>query len=432
MSVDARSIVTTRIAAQYSRFPQIEPSPLLVDGLDARDAAFARAIDHAVHRRWISLTTVLDNCMDRKVRQLDGPIGATLLVAAAQALLLNRIPDHAIIHNAVEWIKQQGGNDRVAGFVNAVLRKLIRTRSHLIDKGELGNPCHFLRGDGSAYELHEPIFQNEPALQCGFEPKAWQRLSSQLNAGDVKSVALNSLAEAPCIITVPQGYPLPNNTIEHALSNCAVLEEGVRISSLLEENPQARIQDPTSVSSMAFASMLRPQRILDVCAGKGTKTKQLRSMFPDAMIGATEPNERRRSFLKSIEEELDITIYSQDTEGPNEPFDLVVVDVPCSNSGVFARRPEAKYRYKDKKIESLVALQREILQQATQVLKKKGHLLYTTCSVDRDENQSQIHWLTEKSKFSCIEMMQTLPKGMPGSDPTEWHDGGFAGFLQLT
>ena len=431
MSDTARSIVTKRIAAQYKRFPDIEPKPLLVDGLDTRDASLARAIDHAVHRRWISLTTVLNNAMDREVRRLDGPIGGVLLVASAQLLLLDRIPDHAVINDAVEWVKRQG-NVRVAGFVNAVLRTITRQRGNVVEIGELGNPCHFLRSNGSAWELHDPVFLNEPALQCGFEPKVWKRLQEQVGEERTNEIGLNSLSEAPCILAMEQGSTEPMHSTPHQSKNNYVLDRGANIGEILEENPKARIQDPTSTNSLELAALLRPRRILDVCAGRGTKTKQLRSMFPDAMIGATEPNEERRKVLSEIAGDLDVEVYSQETDGPSEPFDLIVVDTPCSNSGVFARRPEAKYRYKEKQIESLVALQREILSESCQVLRRQGHLLYATCSIDQEENQSQVNWLKLNKGFSCIDMKETFPNGAPSGDPTQWHDGGFAALLQGT
>ena len=155
-------------------------------------------------------------------------------------------------------------------------------------------------------------------------------------------------------------------------------------------------------------------------------------MFPNAVIGATEPNEIRRDSLLEIANEYEITVYTPDTEGPSEPFDLILVDAPCSNSGVFARRPEAKYRYNKKHIDSVVELQREILGEAVDVLQSKGHLLYATCSIDDAENEGQANWLTTKQKLLHCEQVRTLPSGKPGSNPTSWHDGGYAVLLQAT
>ena len=174
MDTDPRSVVTQRIAAQFKRFPNTEATPLLVDALDGRDAGLARAIDHAIHRRWYSLSTVIAYASSRNLHNLDAPVGATLLVGATQLLLLDRIPDHAVIHSAVEWIKSSGKQPRAAGFVNAVLRKITRFRGERVSKGIVGNPHHFLKSDGSAWELTLPLFADDIATQTGFDRRVWE------------------------------------------------------------------------------------------------------------------------------------------------------------------------------------------------------------------------------------------------------------------
>jgi len=426
---DARHVVTHRISTEFKRFPDIGMKPLDVSTLDAREASLARAIDHAVHRRWISLTTLIGHASNRIVHKLDAPIGATLLVATAQLMLLDRIPDHAIINCAVDWARKNG-HPRATGFVNAVLRNITRLRKEIVEQGDAGNPYHFLRSDGSAWELNEPIYKDSTDYQTGFPLKAWKRLTKEFGEELATSIALGSLAEAPIIVTVPEGESLPADILPHEDSRFGVVPQGVDLATLFFEKPALRAQDPTSGSSLDPVQQIQPHRILDVCAGRGTKTKQLRGLFPEAMIAATEPNDVRRAFLEEMAAELDITVYAPGLDGPNEPFDLVVVDAPCSNSGVFARRPEARYRYDKRHIDSLVALQQEILADARSVLQKKGHLLYATCSIDRAENRSQVQWLLDHQRLELVSEKTTMPNGSPGSDPTKWHDGGFVALLR--
>ena len=432
MSDDPRSVVTKRIAAEFKRFPSLDPTPLLVDNLDSRDAGLARAIDHAIHRRWYSLSTVISHASSRQIHKLDPAVGATLLVATAQLLLLDRIPDHAVIHNAVEWVKSKGEHPRAAGFVNAVLRKITRFRGEKIESGTIGNPYHFVRGDGSAWECTEPLFENDIATQTGFSQNSWKRMLEDLGEEFAIELATNSIVEPPIIVTCPSSSSLPESVIPHSIEGFGVVPSIVDLKELFASHQDLRVQDPTSALSLSLASSLQPQRILDLCAGRGTKTKQLRSMFPDAIIGATEPNDVRRASLLEIADDYSIEVFTPESQGPTEPFDLVVVDAPCSNSGVFARRPEAKYRYNKKSVDSVVELQRSILSEATEVLQPRGHLLYATCSIDDAENESQAHWLATKQKLYGCDQIRTLPSGKPGSDPTTWHDGGFATLLQAT
>ena len=425
-----RDVVTRRLAGQFKRFPSIDVTPLLVDELDGRDAGLARAIDHAVHRRWYSLAAIISHTSSRKLHTLDAQVGATLLVATAQLLLLDRIPDHAVIHSAVEWVKSKGDNPRAAGFVNAVLRKITRIRGEKIQKGIIGEAHHFLRGDGSAWELVEPVFKNDTSGQTGFSVKSWKRMAEEFGAELATTLASNSLVEPPIIVTNSGSDPLPSEVIPHTLQGFGIVPGDFSLIELFEANQTLRVQDPTSANSLSLAKTLSPRRILDLCAGRGTKTKQLRAMFPDAYIGATEPNEPRRESLHEIADEYNIAVYTPETQGPTEPFDLILVDAPCSNSGVFARRPEAKYRYNKKSIDSVVDLQREILDEAVEVLLPKGHLLYATCSVDDAENEGQANWLSTKKKLLHCEQLRTLPSGCPGSDPASWHDGGYAVLMQ--
>ena len=426
---DARHVVTQRICSEFKRFPDIGIKPLDVSSLDPREASLARAIDHAIHRRWISLTTLIGHASDRIVHKLDAPVGATLLVATAQLMLLDRIPDHAVINCAVDWVRKNG-HPRATGFVNAVLRNITRLRKEIIEKAIAGEADHFLRSDGSAWKLTEPVFKDSIDYQTGFPRKSWKRLVGEFGEKNATTIAIGSLAEAPIIVTVPEGSELPSDIQPHEEPQFGVVPQGVDIASLFFAQQNLRAQDPTSAKALALIADLNPKRILDLCAGRGTKTKQLRTLFPDAMIAATEPNEVRRAFLEEIAVPLNINVYTSGEDGPTEPFDLVVVDAPCSNSGVFSRRPEARYRYDKKHIDSLVDLQQEILQDGRSILENKGYLLYATCSIDPAENTSQVEWLIQHQRLELVSEKTTMPSGYPGSDPTKWHDGGFAALLQ--
>jgi 16S rRNA (cytosine967-C5)-methyltransferase len=426
---DARHVVTQRICSEFKRFPDIGVKPLDVSSLDPREASLARAIDHAIHRRWISLTTLIGHASNRIVHKLDAPVGASLLVATAQLMLLDRIPDHAVINCAVDWVRRNG-HPRATGFVNAVLRNITRLREEIIEQGIAGEADHFLRSDGSAWKLKEPVFKDSIDYQTGFPRKSWKRLVGELDEKIATSIAVGSLAEAPIIVTVPEGDELPADILPHEEPQFGVVPQGIDLASLFFAQPNLRAQDPTSANSLALTANLHPKRILDLCAGRGTKTKQLRTLFPDAMIAATEPNEVRRAFLEEIAKPLDIIVYTPGEDGPTEPFDLVVVDAPCSNSGVFSRRPEARYRYDKKHIDSLLELQQEILQDGRTILENKGHLLYATCSIDPVENIAQVEWLVQHQRLELVAEKTTMPSGYPGSDPTKWHDGGFAALLQ--
>ena len=118
----ARELVTARVTKRTREFPQLFPNPLSTDGLDPRDVALANAIDQAVARRWLTLVAVIRSVVSRPWDRLEAQVQGSLLVGAAQILLLDRIPDHAAINDAVDWIKSR--RPKAAGMVNAVLRRV--------------------------------------------------------------------------------------------------------------------------------------------------------------------------------------------------------------------------------------------------------------------------------------------------------------------
>jgi 16S rRNA (cytosine967-C5)-methyltransferase len=110
--------------------------------------------------------------------------------------------------------------------------------------------------------------------------------------------------------------------------------------------------------------------------------------------------------------------------------DLVVTDVPCSNSGVLARRAEAKYRLTDKSLAQLASLQREIVTNAMRLLKPGGLLLYSTCSLEPAENSEQIAWMVRQFGMEPVRAESRFPRGLPGEPMSRYADGGFACLLR--
>ena len=106
-------------------------------------------------------------------------------------------------------------------------------------------------------------------------------------------------------------------------------------------------------------------------------------------------------------------------------MDLLVLDVPCTNSGVLARRIEARHRQTSEFRLQLRDVQRQIAADALALLSPKGTLLWTTCSIDPDENESQVEWLTKWHDLEVEIMCAERGQGLPGENPEVWRDGGF-------
>jgi 16S rRNA (cytosine967-C5)-methyltransferase len=305
--MNARQVVTRRVAARASRFPDFDLRPLDTGALDRRDAALARAIDQGVARQWLALVVVLESRLTRAWSSLEPKVAAALLVGAAQLLLLERLPDHAVIHEAVEWAKMNAG-PKAGGLVNAVLRRVSELRLELIPPPPAPPEGHAAcrrrdelpRPDGSVWRLREAVFADDPwrrlAQQTSHPQALLVRWLQQFGEGQTRSLAAHSLVQAPIILSGldSQGGTPPNCT-PHDEPGCLVFAgDHTELTALLGAHPGARVQDPAAAAAMQATERLRPppRLIIDFCAGQGTKTQQLAQLHPEARIIATDKRER--------------------------------------------------------------------------------------------------------------------------------------------
>jgi len=179
-------------------------------------------------------------------------------------------------------------------------------------------------------------------------------------------------------------------------------------------------------------SQLQPTCIIDVCAGKGTKTKQSAHLHPQARVITSDIDRTRFAALQlacATLEQITVIEFDQLPTFAGRA-DLLILDVPCSNTGVLARRPEAKYRFNPASLTDLVHLQQQIITSALPLLAERGCILYSTCSIEPAENEQQSHWISEQFGFHLLNDALTLPTGQPGDSATHYRDGGYYALLQ--
>lgn len=444
--VNARTLIHRRTAERARRFPDLDPHPLACDELPSRDAALARAIDHFVARRWLTLAAVVDSRLtEQRWHGLQPTVKAALLVGAAQLLLMERIPDHAAIDQAVRWIKTTR-RARASGLVNAVLRKIADLRGEITCRGkephltaDLPRDAIIL-DDGRWLTLAEPVFEEATVARLAQQASCNEELVSHWmkafgSDGTIK-LALHGLVHAPIIVGgIGDQVPSAAQLQHHQHAGFAVFTgERDELDQLLTEHPQLRIQDPTTARSVNLARHVDPvpSLVIDYCAGKGTKTRQLAQMFPNARIIATDKDSDRFATLaKSMTDAPNVeTVPFQRIREFLGMADLLVLDVPCSNTGVLARRVEAKYRFTRETLGSLVNIQRQILANSIPLMKEDAWMLYITCSVEPSENRQQVEWMAETLPLSLIDQHFTLPNGLPGEPATAYHDGGYAAVMR--
>lgn len=412
----ARDSVFRRVARQAHRFPELDVRPFEPAGLPARDAAFAHAVHDAVIRRWLTLGHLIQANLRQPFEDLEPRLRAALLAGAAQLLFMDSVPAHAAINHAVEWAKQRI-RPGAGAMVNAVLRKT----EALIQRDSEGRPAmrevytggrdELPLAGGGALALSAPALPEDEverlAAAASVPIVLLRRWLERLPLREVRALALHALAHPPIILNTAHaaadlaGNPLlvPHDAPGHHVFT-GTREELV---ALLRGRADTWVQDPASSLAVSSVFDLRPSLVLDLCAGQGTKTRQLAAAFPEAEIVATDVSDARLATLRSVfasSERVRVVSPKQAREGNLARADLILLDVPCSNTGVLARRPEARYRFGPETLGSLIDTQRQIIADAIPLLAPGGAILYSTCSLEPEENQEQARWAAKWHSFA--------------------------------
>ena len=193
------------------------------------------------------------------------------------------------------------------------------------------------------------------------------------------------------------------------------------------------VQDPATAKSVDLLAPKKEEEILDACAAPGGKTSLIASRIQNAAgLVAMELHTDRLPKLKSNLDRLrfnSVEIVQGDARNPHKAlgsrdFDGILLDVPCSNSGVLRRRSDARWRINADRMKKLNELQYEMLTACSKILKFTGRLVYSTCSLEQSENEFLIErWLSDNTDFYLENQVKTVP-------PESNMDGAFAGLIR--
>jgi 16S rRNA (cytosine967-C5)-methyltransferase len=436
-----REIAARRLGEQAELFPEFLIAPLETAGLDPRDAALAHIMVDMVIRRWYTLSFLLNRHLRQPVHELEPLLQGVLLSGAAQLVLLDRIPPHAALNESVELAKRLV-RPGAAGLVNAVLRRVseaVLAREPRPD-GWAQRRDIIPLDDGRALVLHEPILPEDPLQRLSVVTshpagliRAWAKLYPR---PQMQALALHNLTSPPVVLnTAHATSALPPVLIPHQASGHHIFTgDRSELLTLLTQRTDLWVQDAASSRAVAAIGDLEPRLVVDLCAGQGTKTRQLAAVFPTATILATDVDPQRFRTLQDTfrgVERVEVVTPDALRARTSGRADLVLLDVPCSNTGVLARRPEARYRSGRDQLARLSGIQREILAMSRPLLhtEPRGRVLYSTCSIEREENEFQVDWASRELGLILQRHELTLPAGLPGGPPEGYRDGSFFALL---
>lgn len=413
--------------------------------LPPRERGLATELACGVMRRMATLDAILKKLVARPLDQVEPPLLTILRLGVYQIALLDGVPPHASVHETVELTKRLG-RMRWSGFVNGVLRGATRLITSDFD------PSPSARGvpvaDGRFRRLTADVFadpQRDAAhyFADAFSFPLWlgerwlkrmpaadlYRLGAWFNSPGRLVIRVNQLKTTAAALTAEfEAAGVKATPIE---GFAAIAPEGVPQIERLPHFDEGwfAVQDLSAIHAAQRLAPKPGQRIWDVCAAPGGKTCHLAELMANSgQVVATDVRPER---LRLVDENrlrlgadiIQTQLIGEDGSGaPDGPFDGILVDVPCSNTGVLGKRPEARWRIKEGGITELNRVQERLLKMALERLAPGGRLVYSTCSIEPDENGDVVRGvLAGRGDVTLAEEQLFLP-GQPG-------DGGYQALL---
>jgi 16S rRNA (cytosine967-C5)-methyltransferase len=358
--------------------------------LAAQDRAFVRAMVSTALRRKGQVDDAVARFIKSPLPDRRGLLDEILLTAGAQ-LLFMETPAHAVINIAVAQAQRDRAGQRFASLVNAVLRRVSQARADIVAAQD-------------APRLNTPAW-------------LWRRWSRAYGEQAARAIATQHLIEPPLDLTVKSdaedwaarlgGTVLPTGSVR--------LAAGGRIESLEGYGEGAWwVQDAAAALPARLLGDVAGARVADLCAAPGGKTAQLAQAGAHATAVDQSPKRlaRLRDNLARLDLSADTVAADATTWRPDMPFDAVLLDAPCTATGTIRRHPDIPHLKTPADLEKLTALQARLLDNAAEMLRPGGMLVYCTCSLEPEEGSDQIENLIARRRDLSIDPVLAEPLGL--------------------
>lgn len=356
-----------------------------LEAFDARDQALLKALVHATVRGYPRVARIVDELLARPMRPRDRILSSLAAVGIAQLDAL-RIPEHAAVHATVDACTALG-RPRARGLVNALLRRYQRER-HAIH-ARLADDVAFAtahpRWLAAAFEADWPERWRDICEAGNVEPPLWLRVNRQVQGREAYAARL-----AAAGLTAHAHPEAPD---------ALCVEPAVPVSALPGfDDGAVSVQDAAAQLAVEWLAPAPGQRILDACAAPGGKTAHLLEREPAlAEVVAVDVDARRVSELGRGLERLNLraTLLTADATRPADwaggrRFDRILLDAPCSATGVIRRHPDVKLLRRERDLPALARLQGQLLDALWPLLAPGGRLVFATCSVLRADSEAPL------------------------------------------
>jgi 16S rRNA (cytosine967-C5)-methyltransferase len=411
--------------------------------LSPGDRRLVTQLVYGVLRRRGTLRALLEPFVNRPAHKVETWLWDALYLGACQLALLSHVPAHAAVHETVE-LAVRFGRPGARGFLNGVLRRLAELITYERVASAAADALPLERGEYRRLArpvLPDPVAHPVEYLAAAFGLPDWlvRRWLPRYGVEECQRLGFWFAGPAPLTLRC--------NPLRCGREQLLAALRGAGYVAEAGEHPQSvRLHEAGPIrdlpgyhegwfsvqdeSAMRVASALAPEpgeTILDLCAAPGGKATHLAELMGNTgRIVACDTEERRLQTVESLARRLGlstietVTLSSPQGEAtpPGGPFDRVLVDVPCSNTGVLGKRPEARWRLRPEDLRQLVTLQTRLLRLAIESVRPGGAIVYSTCSIEPEENRQVIETMLGERTDVRLEADEESMPGKPA-------DGGY-------
>lgn len=383
--------------------------------------AFVRNLVYGVLQQKILIDYQLDGLVKSGVRKVKARARILLRMGIYQIEFMDSVPDYAAVSETVRLSRKKCPG--LSGLINGVLRSYLREPAKRDLPGRKNNPAEYLSVKYSCSRELAELWLNR------FGTDRTESLLSVGNEAPPLTICVNSLKTTPDVLSgvlAAKGFTVrvPDTTVMPVEQAKAVKAHALYVSGNgimdTEEFHEGlfTVQDISSMRAVAALSPQPGQRILDICAAPGGKSIFTALLMKDrGEILSGDIYEHKLRLIDQSVERLGIHVVKtkmQDASAFEEELmesaDAVIADVPCSGLGVIRRRPEIKWKMTGETIRELVLVQRGILENASRYVRKNGKLLYSTCTISREENEEMTaRFMRTHPDFSKVTEQQLFP-----------------------
>lgn len=378
--------------------------------IDAKDRGLLTEITYGT----LQYKMTLDYYLEPYVRgKLDDWVRWLLRLSLYQIAFLTKIPDHAAVNEAVEIAKHRARHRGISATVNGILRSILR--DGLRDTTTIDNDTERL-----AIETSHPQWLVRRYID-GFGLEKTSDILFENNLPPIQTVRVNTtkatVDEALRSLWDDQ-FAVKRSTV---VPECLHIIEGQAARSTAFKEGLITIQDESSMLP-AYALEVKPgMRVLDMCAAPGGKTTHIaEKMNNQGELIATDLHPHKIKLIQQNADRLGLSIIQPRVlDGreahsifDKESFDRILVDAPCSGLGVIRRKPDIKYTKKEADFESLQKIQLQLLNTAYTLLKNEGKMVYSTCTIDKMENNGTVEIFLRTHPDMELSPVKNVPEAL--------------------